>query len=613
MTTTRTTILENRHLLGMPNGKERETPTNSPVNTLERDEAKEIVGVTQKLGRAAEWLIDYYAGRRKVPQKERGLIVSSASKVRQLLGDLRRQARSEANNLDFESGLIEVEDKRRRDEMRLERRREFHRLAEVEAYRAIAMPKYDPGDDMQVAVIPEDDSLYKLFDRLDGVLGESRVFLSEYRRMADIRNGEAEVEPEIRYLIRFALALTSEIEKPSYDPRSNSVHKDVRVSHGAVSFDAIVTPFWKKQISSIADFEEFLETGEPFEVIELKTMFRIVFRQEGRLQNATKEHREYLQIQLARFAKEMHDKKGFHFPMAVYFIYLVPEGRVRIPRIWCNSHFFQIWIDDLDRMLSAPLSVSVEQRTEAEHLREILENSRVESLKREGSSRKPSKPMPAKLAMSARQEGLRGIKKPKEMGIEFPKSTHATTERVHLPRSESQKARATLKFRLQQEEQEWFRWVLNHPVAWRERVNNPNGMFLGWPHEANIKIFPDQIGMRLDRLSDRVYRDILRIFDKVLKGEAEKWFYRGSAASVRAELQGTNCYQTRFESDVCGDAKLYIRRSFSKDPRGNQKDIVSFDVYPRGYVHPNNGPLKRKFSFEVAKYLIEKGLSVRIK
>lgn len=131
---------------------------------------------------------------------------------------------------------------------------------------------------------------------------------------------------------------------------------------------------------------------------------------------------------------------------------------------------------------------------------------------------------------------------------------------------------------------------------------------------SEIKEKPPRVGMLLERLDDKVFKAIVRIYDKVFGGDGQKGLYPGYVKNVHEMLARSNVAEFRYGSKFSEDSKLEVVYQFSSTPEAAGKTVINFEFYANTVVSPNDqeelGKLEFVFDKNVTRLLTKKGLAI---
>lgn len=121
-----------------------------------------------------------------------------------------------------------------------------------------------------------------------------------------------------------------------------------------------------------------------------------------------------------------------------------------------------------------------------------------------------------------------------------------------------------------------------------------------------------RVGCLLKDLDDKLFEDIVGIYDDTLGGDGRKYFY--GVEPVYEMLSRSNKAEFRYGSFFTDDSKLEICREFSEDPRARGEMVVSIGFYENTTVRREDKPeikrLKGLFEQAIENLLVEKGVAI---
>ena len=207
---------------------------------------------------------------------------------------------------------------------------------------------------------PKDPNLKFIFETLDKTLGVD--FLRTYRQLPQVGKTLAHV----RYLVEATLILAKEICQPTLRPEDGTLLTNVYVP-SLTQFDAVLVS--GPTATQISSFKEVLVNPQPYDIIQLKTVFRA--RSTSGKKKLTKLPQEFKREQERQLGLTVwwwlsQGNETFPFPRSIVYHFLRGFMPHVVHRTKIDFLFFQRWAWLLEENIS---SAPEEQR---EHLSRLV-------------------------------------------------------------------------------------------------------------------------------------------------------------------------------------------------------------------------------------------------
>jgi hypothetical protein len=121
-----------------------------------------------------------------------------------------------------------------------------------------------------------------------------------------------------------------------------------------------------------------------------------------------------------------------------------------------------------------------------------------------------------------------------------------------------------------------------------------------------------RVGCLLKDLDDKLFQDIVDIYDRILGGHGKKYSY--GVEEVYQMLRRSNIAEFRFGSFFTQDSKLEITREFSDDPKAQGHIVVGVNFYENTSVRREDKPkieeLNGLFQQSIKNLFTERGIAI---
>jgi hypothetical protein len=241
-------------------------------------------------------------------------------------------------------------------------------------YQELAFPYVEIEEGI---VEPQNQHLHTLFTGVDRILKTD--LMGMYASLP--QEGDDKVGSNVRYLVEAGLILAKLVCSPHeglFDTLGGRIVRNIRYSY--FQFDALLVVDGNSDSESF-DFYQFLQSGKPYAICEMKVPFRTCYTTgPNKLRRPIRRHLRSFQEKLGNIALSWIERGGvfFPFPKFVDFVYL--RGTLpHVPhRIFLDEIYFQNWADFLEEKLRRDLILDFDVADDVRRLIGILDFARKE-------------------------------------------------------------------------------------------------------------------------------------------------------------------------------------------------------------------------------------------